>query len=186
MLSSMIARAFPLPAVSGAALLLLCAVTLDGCGPERPQFAPACPHTAFLSDAADLTRFKGAGTDLTDMVVDGRITGLAGKCSYVDAEHLAMVISVNLDLTRGPAMQGRMADVTYFVSVSRGGTILDKRQYTIQAAFARNSDRLRLTGDEIDLTLPTPGKVAGADYNVLVGFQLTPSELAFNRRRGPR
>jgi hypothetical protein len=45
---------------------------------------------------------------------------------------------------------------------------------------------LRLTGDQIDIALPIPGKVTGADYRILVGFQLSPSELAFNRRRGPR
>ena len=162
------------------------AFALNACGPDRPQFAPACPQTAFLADAADLTQFRGSGTDLTDMVVDGRITGLRGKCSYVDGEHLATVISVDLELTRGPAMKGRTTDVTYFVSVSRGDAILDKKDYTLQVTFAPNSDKLRLTGDEIDLTLPTPGKVTGAYYRVLVGFQLTPEQLAFNRRRGPR
>ena len=185
-LSCMLARAFPLPAVSGAALLLLCAVSLDACGPDRPQFAPACPHTAFLSDAADLTRFKGNGTDLTDMVVDGRITGLSGKCSAPDPEHLVTLLSVNMDLTRGPALQGRTTDVTYFVSVSRGDTILDKRDYALRVAFDSNGSRVRLTGDQVQITLPTPGKVTGADYRILVGFQLTPAELAFNRRRGPR
>ena len=186
MLSSMLPRAFSLPALPGAVLLLGLAGGLSACGGDRPQFAPACPQTGILADGADLTSFRSTGTDLTDMVLDGRITGLRGKCSYVDAGHLATVISVDLELTRGPAMQGRTADVTYFISVARGDTILDKRDYTLHVSFDRNNGKLRLTGDQIDLSLPTPGKVKGEDYRVLVGFQLTPQELAFNRRRGPR
>ncbi len=34
--------------------------------------------------------------------------------------------------------------------------------------------------------VPVDDKLTGAAYSVLVGFQLTPTELAFNRRRGPR
>ncbi len=187
MLSSMLSRAFSMPALPGVALLLVTASGLAACGgSDRPQFAPACPVTGILGDAADLTEFRSAGTDLTDMVVDGRITGLSGKCSYVDGEHLATVLSVDLELTRGPAMQGRTTDVTYFVSVSKGDAILDKRDYTLHVTFDRNNGKLRLRGDEIDLSIPTPGKVTGADYRILVGFQLSPAELAFNRRRGPR
>ncbi len=167
-------------------LLLLTAAGLAGCGPTLPKFPPACPVTAILRDGADLTRFRGAGTDLTDMVVDGRITGLSGKCSLDDLTHLHTVISVSMDLSRGPAMEGRQADVTYFLSVSRGDAILDKRDYTFNVEFPRNSERVRLVGDQIDLVLPINDKLTGAAYSVLVGFQLTPDELAFNRRRGVR
>ena len=120
------------------------------------------------------------------MVVDGRITGLNGKCSLDDLTHLHTVISVSMDLSRGPAMEGRQADVTYFLSVSRGDAILDKRDYTFNVEFPRNSERVRLVGDQIDLVLPINDKLTGAAYSVLVGFQLTPDELAFNRRRGVR
>ena len=186
MLPSIVSPAFPMPALPGAALLLVLASGLSACGSTAPQFAPVCPQTGILGDAADLTTFRNTGTDLTDMVVDGRITGLSGKCTAIDPDHLRTIISVNMDLTRGPAMQGRDSDVTYFVSVARGDTILDKRAYAVRVVFDRNGSRMRLTGDQIELTLPTPGKVTGADYRILVGFQLTPEELAFNRRRGPR
>jgi hypothetical protein len=171
-------------AVPGLAVLLL---TLAGCGgSDLPKFAPACPQTGILRDGADLTRFRANGTDLTDMVLDGRITGLSGKCSLDDPTHLHTVISVSMDLTRGPAALGRQADVTYFLSVSRGDTILDKADYTFNVNFPNNSDRVRLVGDQIDLVLPVDAKLSGAAYSVLVGFQLTPEQLAFNRRRGVR
>ena len=172
---------------SCAAFACLALLGLAGCGgSDLPKFAPACPTTGILRDGADLTRFRGAGTDLTDMVVDGRVTGLTGKCSLDDLTHLHTVLSVSMDLTRGPAAIGRQADVTYFISVSRGDTILDKRDYTFNVDFPRNTDRVRLTGDQIDLVLPVNDKLSGSAYSVLVGFQLTPEQLAFNRRRGVR
>ncbi len=173
-------------AVPAVLIVIAAAASLSACGPDLPQFAPTCPRTAILSDGADLTQFRAAGTDLTDMVVDGRITGLNGKCSLDDLTHLRTVLNVNLEVTRGPAAQARQQPVTYFVSVSRGDTILAKQDYRLNVDFPRNSDRLRLTGEQIDLVLPVDDKLTGAAYSVLVGFQLTPEQLAFNRRRGPR
>ncbi len=93
---------------------------------------------------------------------------------------------VKLDLTRGPASRSASEDVAYFVSVSKGQTILDKKVYRLTASFPGNSDRARLTTDEVDLVLPVDDKTQGDAYSILVGFQLTPAELDFNRRRGPR
>ena len=180
-------RNLPWRSAPGVVGLLLALCGLSGCGgSDLPKFAPACPQTGILRDGADMTRFRANGTDLTDMVLDGRIVGLSGKCSLDDVTHLRTVVSVSMDLTRGPAALGRQADVTYFLSVSRGDTILDKADYTFHVQFPRNSDRVRLVGDQIELVLPVDPKTSGAAYNVLVGFQLSPDQLAFNRRRGVR
>ncbi len=162
-------------------------VALSACS-DAPasDFPPLCPETSVRPDAADLTRFQGTGTDLTDMVVDGRITRPTGKCALDDATHLRTILNVNLELTRGPASKSRTVDVTYFVAVLKGDTILAKQEYRVPTEFPSNTDHVRLAGDEIDLVLPVTEKVSGAAYRVLIGFQLTPEELAFNRRRGPR
>jgi hypothetical protein len=120
------------------------------------------------------------------MVLDGRITGLGGKCQLDDAKHLRTQLSVNLDLTRGPASKTPTQDVFYFVSVSKGDTILDKKIYRLTASFPGNTDRARITSNEVDLVLPIDDKVQGNSYSILVGFQLTPEQLDFNRHRGVR
>ena len=162
------------------------AAGLSACGAPASQFPPVCPTSGILTDAADLTQFRGTGTDITDMVVDGRITGLGGKCSLDDAKHLRTTLTVNLDLNRGPASANRSVDVLYFLSVSKGQSILDKRVYRLTANFPGNADRARVQSDEVDLVLPIDAKVQGDSYSILVGFQLTPAELAFNRSRGAR
>jgi len=159
---------------------------LAGCSSSGEKFAPACPHVAILADAGDLTRFNGRGQDVTDMVLDGRITGVGGDCERGDAGILVTNIAVALEITRGPAAQGSTADFGYFIAVSRNGTILDKKVYSEHAEFPSNVNRLKLTGDKVELRMPITPTMSGAAYNVLVGFQLTPDELALNRKRGPR
>ena len=54
---------------------------LAACGSDDPnEFPPACPAAAILADGADLTRTNGHGRDITDLVLDGRVTGMQGSC----------------------------------------------------------------------------------------------------------
>jgi len=169
-------------------LLLLIA----GCGPARNEFAPVCPRPAFLAEATDLDRYRtaaatGGGHDLTDLVLHGRIVGIAGNCKPGDRkDQLLVAVAIGVELTRGPAMQGAEADAPVFVLVAEGDTILDKRTYSIRATFPANVDRITLNSDEIDLLLPISPSKSGAAYTILVGFQLTPDELAANRQRAGR
>ncbi len=181
------------PASARLALALaacaLAALPLAGCGlsDDPNRFAPACPATAILSDAADITRTNGRGQDVTDTVMDGRITGLKGTCrDSEDRKTLDASVRVGMDVGRGPAAAGRTGQVPYFVAVSRDGRILDKRVMTLDVAFPPNVDRLHVEGEPVSLAFPLPKGVTGASYRITVGFQLTPDELAANRARGPR
>ena len=169
------------PLAAAAALL-----SLTACGVENDRFAPPCPVPSIPRDLGDIHRFRGAGRDITDSVLEGRITGLEGSCTRDGRETTVATISVGIELSRGPAAPGRTADIAYFVAVSEGDTILDKRVYTLRAEVPSNTDRLRLAGDQVELRLPvTPNKTATA-YRVSIGFQLTPAEVELNRQRGPR
>ena len=171
----------PSPLPICAALLSGAALLLTGCGPNVERFPPPCPQTVINRDAADLNRFRGTGRDLTDLVVSGRITGLNGTCTRTSNTVTTVSMSVNLELTRGPAARGATTSVSYFVAVSLNDQILDKRVFGFQPEFASNSDRLRLTGNVVELALPVNANRTAASYKVTAGFQLTPDELATNR-----
>ncbi len=163
--------------------LLLLPLVLAACGDSTgDKFAPPCPAAAILRDAADLHRYRGTGRDLTDSVLDGRITGLGLTCKRDGASTVVTTVTVGLDLTRGPAATGRTAEIAYFVAVLDGERILDKRVFNLRPEFAPNGERLRLDGDEIELRLPVSRDKSAAAYRIEVGFQLTPSELAINRQ----
>lgn len=169
---------------AGFAAALALAGGLTGCG-FTDKFPPACPRTSIVAGAADLQRFRPetSGQDLTDLVLNGRITAIAGQCQRSAEDVLEVAVAVRLDLTRGPASTSRVEQVPFFVAVAQGDSILDKRLFQVQAKFPANTDRLRIDSDEIHLSLPITRQKSGAAYDLLVGFQLTPDELATNRRR---
>ena len=173
-----------------ALLLAPLAPLLAGCGPARNEFAPPCPRPAFLGEAANVDHFRpssapGGRHDLTDLELHGRLVGLTGSCKPGERkDQLAATVVMTVEITRGPAMQGREADVPVFLAVTEGRAILDKRIYPMHVTFPPNVDRLTLSSGEQDLVLPISGEKSGAAYTILAGFQLTPEELEQNRRNG--
>ena len=162
--------------------LILIPIILSACGDGTDdKFAPPCPAAGILRDAADLHRYRSAGRDLTDLVLDGRITGLGGSCKRDGADTVVATVTVGIDLTRGPASTERQADIAYFVAVLDGDAILDKRVFRLRPSFQSNTARLRLAGDEVELRLPVTKSKSAAAYRIQIGFQLTPDELAINR-----
>jgi hypothetical protein len=178
---------FRLPRLGWFAVLL---APLVACGPTRNQFAPACPGRAILGDAADLDSYRpgaaGGGRDLTDLVYHARIVGIQGSCRDGDEKgQLAVTAQVGVEVSRGPAMQGREADVPVFVAVTEGDNILDKRTYAMRVGFPPNVDRVTVTPGDLSLVLPVTQGKSGAAYTIVAGFQLTPDQLA-QRRQGRR
>jgi hypothetical protein len=172
-----------------AALIAVLLPLLADCGPKRNEFAPVCPRPALLAEAADMDRYRpsanpGGGHDLTDLILHGRVAGVTGQCQPGNSRtQLAVALTVSLEMTRGPAMAGREADVQYFVAVTEGETILDKRVFATRVAFPANVDRVTWTSDVASLVLPINSTKSGAAYSILVGFQLTPDELVANQQR---
>ena len=106
----------PILAWATRAVLLAAALPLlADCGPKTNEFAPPCPRPAFLSDAATIDQYRpssasGGQHDLTDLVLHGRVVGLSGSCKPGDnKDQLATTVVMTVELTRGPAMQGREA-----------------------------------------------------------------------------
>jgi hypothetical protein len=161
-------------------LLLPALAVLASCAPAQDQFAPTCPQASLLPQAADVTRYRvGAGHDLTDLVLRGRVVNIDGKCKPGPNNHLLdATVKVTMELTRGPAAPGRTTAVTYFVAVSEGDRILDKHVYSNQVTFPANIDQLWLVSDPVFMRLPISPQMSGAAYTVWAGFQLSPAEMA--------
>jgi hypothetical protein len=172
----------PLGVLAGTLLLAGCG------GPKLTEFAPSCPRVAIRADTADITRYRegSGGRDLTDLVLDGRITGFKGGCSREDETTVRTVLDVDMVLARGPATRGRVLDAAFFVAVVDAGRILDKQVFPVRAELRENQDQARVASGQITMMVPVNKEKSAASYDVLIGFQLTPDELETNRRRGPR
>jgi hypothetical protein len=183
------------------ARLSLAALALAGCQSlgftsggtgEAPVAATplvGCPGVATPADTGDIQRFRTPDSrDLTDLVVAARITSLAGNCTLVNRQTAVEVtLTMGVEAMRGPAAQGRALQLPYFVAVTDANeAILDKAVYSIAVEFPANTQRARLRGEEVRLTLPVSEARPARDYRVFVGFQLTEPELALNRSRQTR
>ncbi|MBP0491258.1 hypothetical protein [Roseomonas indoligenes] len=153
---------------------------------QRPR-AP-CPRVALLADAVDLTRYRaGAVPDVGTVEVDARMVGLQARCDYAPREAgLDVTLVVQVTAERGPAAI-RAADLPYVVAVTdeAEGRILNRGTDTVTVTFAGNERRTAAQGEQMMIRIPGDVRRA-AERVVLVGFQLTPEELAANRRRGAR
>lgn len=168
-------------------LPVLVMLPLFGCGPARDAFAPVCPTARLLPSLADLTRYAGPGPahDLTDLILQARVTAVNGKCKPGDDRStLATTVDVTISVQRGPAMQGREADVPVFLAVAEGETVRDKKVFPVHVLFPPNVDRLVMNSGDIDLSLPVSNGKSGNAYGIIAGFQLTPDELRANRHPG--
>ncbi|MFQ3623931.1 MAG: hypothetical protein SNJ73_10335 [Acetobacteraceae bacterium] len=179
--------------------LALAALALAGCGegglrgggtvaaaPVAPVRAE-CPEVGGIAEAADLRRYRSdTGQDLTDLVLEARLTGVSGRCEYMDRrrrDRVRVTLTLALEVTRGPAAQGRTLTVPYFVAVADSeARIPSKQVFEIPVEFPANRTRLRVSGEEVTVDLPLGAGRQASDYTVLVGFQLNEQELALNRR----
>lgn len=178
------------------AMPLLLAATLallGGCGPGKDQFAPACPTAAFVPDGADLNRYRdesaAASQDIRDLVLSARISAIPARCQAGDKPtQLAADVGITLQVTRGPAMQGRTADVPFFLAITEGEQIYTEKAFAAHIVFPENVDQVTWSSDAVHMVFPISATKSGAAYTVWAGLQLTREELDYNRshaRLGP-
>jgi hypothetical protein len=188
--------------VCGQALVLGATLALAACGGREDaegartiatlanELAP-CPRIVILGDGADLTRFRpGGDRDLTAMVVDARIEGFNASCDYANSarDSLAIRLTPRFEAERGPAAEGRTAELPWFVALTDPGdqSVLDRRGFAARASFPPNTPRATVIGQQARLAVPLRPGARAQDYTIRLSFQLSPEELAHNRARGPR
>ena len=150
---------------------------------------PMCPTIKFLKDADEITVYKsGAGKDLRDIIFEAELTGFKGECEYVgnNGIHTKVVLTLQLglDITRGPAEKTRSVKLSYFVAIpdffpKPEGKVFFNRV----VIFPQERNSITLLDEAIEIVIPLNKNRRGPQIKVLVGFELTKSQLEFNRQR---
>jgi hypothetical protein len=164
-----------------AALIGAATVVLAGCsssGPPKP-----CPRVGVLDEAQRVVRFApGPGRDLTDVRFEAEIGVRAGSCAYTNKDRKVEVdIMVEIQAVRAPNA-GRSGEFEYFVAVTdRSQRILERQSFTLAIPF--EADR-RSAGalEEVSQVIPLKPGQFGSEFEIIVGFALSPEELSYNRR----
>ncbi len=168
--------------VAAAALIVLA-----GCGMFGGKKAPlACPRAGILKNAEIVTKFRpGPGRDLTDVVYHAEFFHLKSVCKYT---RKGVTVDVTLAMTaeRGPAIRASKVSLEYFVAITGpGGDVLAKEEFATRVTFPNNVTRARAT-DELQQIIPLRRGATGANHRIIVGFQLQPHELEYNRQQPRR
>lgn len=170
---------FPTRALLPLVLLVFVAACSSDEGPP-----PGCPVTNFVNDLDHVTAFTDdAVGDLTDVRFDAQLTSLSAICNF-ESDELVMDIAFQVIASRGPANKDNQAAVTYFIAIAdQTGTIIAKETFDNILPFKGNLRRVAIK-DEFEPTIPYPADRKTLNrYRVLIGFQLTPEQLAYNRAR---
>ena len=156
---------------------------LAGCDTLFPGPQGPCPTVSIVSDAARLTQYReGAGRDLTDVRYRAEISNVQFNCRYQRDGRLMAALAIDIVATRGPAAEGGSGNFPFFVAIADSRqNILAKEVFDSVIEFERRQRRVGVR-EEIDQELSLAGDDSGANYEVLVGFQLTAEQLEQNRR----
>ena len=166
---------------SPALALLAAVVMITACsGGEKPE--AACPRGIIPADSASLTRFReGPGRDLTDVVAEGEIANILIQCKY-DKRSVTVDLQIAVIGDRGPADRSRVAEFEYWVAIlDPEQNIVTKQPGRARFEFKDNRTRIGQILSEFEPYIPLADLKKGPDYQILVGFQLTAEELAWNR-----
>lgn len=179
-----------------AAALAALLLSVGACSTKKPVSPGPCPRVNILADASQLTQFKeGPGRDLIDVDHTARIARVGGTCVYEmdkpaeknkkpETGTLTVTIGLLIAAERGPADTDHKARFEYFVTlVDRERQPIQKTVFPVTVDFPGNVTRATAEEFPIDLKIRLKPKQTGADFVVFVGFQLSPEQVEFNRRR---
>lgn len=150
-----------------------------------PQLRNAgpCPFVKTLYDAARYVEFKDGREASGAVAWTGEIQGISAGCQYKDDKPIQVTMEILFELGKGPQAQGRQKSFSYWVAVTdRNRAILAKEEFTVPVTFPEGQDRVYLTEKVGSITIPRASiATSGSNFEVLVGFDVTPQMAAFNR-----
>lgn len=152
-----------------------------GTNPEAN--AGPCPMMGVLYDSSRLVEFAGPEERFANVAYTGEMRGVRGLCRYTGADPIEMSLEIEMAFGKGPAAPRSSRVYRYWVAVTRANlAVVEKQYFDVNVNFPRGEDRM--AGSEIIQRIVIPranDTISGANFEILVGFELTPEQLAFNR-----
>jgi hypothetical protein len=136
-----------------------------------------------LYDASRYVEFKDGKESAAQTAYTGEIQGLSSGCAYKSNDPIKMQVQMLFELGRGPQATGNQKTYRYWVAVTeRNKDVLAKEYFDLPVTFRDGQDRVYATETLKTITIPRADeKVSGGNFEVLIGFDVTPEMAAFNR-----
>jgi|HubBroStandDraft_3_1064219.scaffolds.fasta_scaffold35855_2 hypothetical protein len=151
--------------------------------PQLKNAGP-CPFVKVLYDAARYIEFKDDVEGSAAVRYTGEIQNLSSICAYKAAEPIVVKARILFELGRGPQAIGRTKVYHYWVAVTdRNHAVIDKTSFDMPVTFPAGADRTYVTEEIGKIVIPRKdANVSGANFEVLVGFDVTAKMADFNRQ----
>ena len=145
--------------------------------------AGPCPFVKSLYDASRYVEFKDDREASANVGYTGEIQGISAGCQYKEDQPIQVSMEILFELGKGPMATSNSKTFNYWVAVTdRNREVIAKQTFTLPVTFAAGQDRTYVTDKVQTITIPRGAQnTSGANFEVLVGFDVTPQMAAFNR-----
>lgn len=145
--------------------------------------AGPCPFVKTLYDAGRYVEFKDGREASANVAYSGEIQSISAACEYKDAQPIKVKMEILFQLGKGPQAEGSSKTYRYWVAVThRNQEVLAKQYFDLPVTFPAGEERLYATETIDQITIPRAGiTTSGSNFEILVGFDVTPEMAAFNR-----
>ena len=148
---------------------------------SRRAAAGPCPYVKILYDAARYVELTGDRVAAANVGYTGEIEGLVSDCSYQGDEPIRVETRVLFNLGRGPQAQGGARTYRYWIAVTeRNKAVLAKEYFDLPVDFD-GAQTASVTQDQTILIPRAEATTSGDNFEILVGFDVTPQMAEFNR-----
>jgi hypothetical protein len=159
---------------------------LAGCGVFDKEPPKPCPVVLVLKDAAEVVRYRpGPGRDLLDVAYRAGFGENKLECRY-KGNRLGVALDVEVVVERGPGAEAAEARIPYFVAVlNERQKVLAREVFEARVVFEEGRRR-GIAKEELTQRFRLEDFQTGANFEIVIGFELDQSELDENRRRQRR
>lgn len=151
-----------------------------------PQLRNAgpCPYVKVLYDAARYVELKDNKEQSAMVGYTGEIQGLSSGCAYKSDDPIKVQVDILFALGKGPQATSSTKTYRYWVAVTdRNNAVINKEFFNLPVTFPAGQDRVLMTDSLKGIVIPrTRATVSGSNFEVLIGFDVTPEMVAFNRQ----
>ena len=144
--------------------------------------AGPCPFVKVLYDAGRYHEFKDDRESAAAVMYTGEIQGVSAGCEYRDDDPIELRVELLFALGKGPQATADQKTYRYWVAVTdRNRSVIAKEWFDLPVRF-NGADRVSVRETLEGITIPRAAvTTSGSNFEVLIGFEVTPQMAAFNR-----
>ena len=148
---------------------------------RRNSAAGPCPYVKILYDAARYVELTGDRVAASNVAFTGEIEGLTSNCAYQGDDPITVHTRVLFNLGRGPQAEGDARTYRYWIAVTeRNKAVLAKEYFDLPVDF-EGALTTSVTQDQTIVIPRAEATTSGDNFEILVGFDVTPQMAEFNR-----